>query len=303
MKAGFRCACFFSTAMLLLAAVGCTVTLPVLHPPAITPTTMLNTIPQVATFTPQTTTVPIYEGSFCAYSSGSIEDKLIESILLTSPLAVKIYLPPCYNILRNSGYPVLYMLHGQTFENDQWQRLGLLTVADELITAGIIRPMIIVMPYDISWTIGPENSLFDESFIQELIPYVDENFNSCVDRGCRAVGGLSRGGNWAVYLGFAHPELFTAIGSHSAPLFYGEILRITTFIDATEVPNIVPALYIDVGNKDENITQVLTYVNLLKKYNVPYLFTEFAGYHSEDYWRGHVKDYLIWYSSQFEIDP
>ena len=163
--------------------------------------------------------------------------------------------------------------------------------------------MIIVMPYDISWTIGPEDSSFDEAFIQELIPYVEENFNACSDRGCRAVGGLSRGGNWAVYLGFSHPEEFIAIGSHSSPLFYGEIPRITTALNTEDVANRLPAIYIDVGNKDENINQVLAYVNLLKKYNVPYLFTEFTGYHSEEYWSAHVSDYLMWYSSQFVVNP
>ena len=304
MKAGFRCANLFSIAVLLLTAVGCTVTLPRSQPFTITPAVESSDIAQVATSThPTDTPVPVYEGSICAYSSGSIEDISIESNLLTRPLAVKIYLPPCYNKARSPGYPVFYMIHGQTFENDQWQRLGLLTAADHLILAGSIRPMIIVMPYDVSWTIGPENSSFDEAFVKELIPYMDENYNSCPDRGCREVGGLSRGGNWAVYLGFAHPELFTAIGAHSAPLFYGEILRITTILQAGELSGKLPGIYIDVGNKDENINQVLTYVNLFKKYNVPYLFTEFAGYHSEDYWSAHVQDYLMWYSSQFVINP
>ena len=305
MKSGLRSFYLFSIAALLLGVVGCTVTLPGSQPSTITPTTALNSVSLVATSTPQLTATPfpVYEGSLCAYSSGAIEDISIASDLLTRPLAVKIYLPPCYNKARFPGYPVLYMLHGQTFENDQWQRLGLLTAADDLILTGSIRPMIIVMPYDISWTIGPENSSFDEAFTQELIPYLEENYNSCPDRGCRAVGGLSRGGNWAVYLGFAYPELFTAIGSHSSPLFYGEIPRITTVLKAGDLTGKLPAIYIDVGNSDENINQVLAYVNLLKKYNVPYQFTEFTGYHSEDYWSAHVYDYLVWYSSQFAFNP
>lgn len=305
MKAGFRCAYHVLIAALLLLVVGCTVALPVKQPPETNPTTASNSISHTVTSSPQPTVtpVPVYEGSYCAYSSGSIEDISIESGLLTHPLAVKVYLPPCYTGAHSPGYPVLYMLHGQTFENDQWQRLGLLTAADNLILAGSIRPMIIVMPYDMSWTIGPENSSFDEAFLQELIPYMETNYNSCADRRCRAVGGLSRGGNWAVYLGFAHPELFTAIGSHSSPLFYGEIPRITTALQSEALTKKLPGIYIDVGNSDENITQVLAYVNLLKKFNVPYLYTEFKGYHSESYWSAHVTDYLTWYSSKFEINP
>ena len=304
MKAGFRCAIIFSMTALMLGVAGCTVSPPVAYTPTATKTTTELSYTPLATPTlrPTNTPVPLYEGSLCAYSNGTIEDVSIKSKLLTRPLAVKIYLPPCYDELRSDGYPVLYMLHGQASENDQWQKLGLLSTADTLITQGSIRPMIIVMPYDISWTIGPEDSSFDEAFIQELIPYVEENFNACSDRGCRAVGGLSRGGNWAVYLGFSHPEEFIAIGSHSSPLFYGEIPRITTMLNTEDVAERLPAIFIDVGNKDENINQVLAYVALLKKYNVPYLFTEFTGYHSEDYWSGHVSDYLMWYSSQFVVN-
>ena len=249
----------------------------------------------LATLTPTV----VYEGVFCAYSNGTVSEFQIPSTVLSHPLVVKVYLPPCYNATRNPGYPVLYMLHGQTYDEGQWQRLGLLTAADELITAGRITPMIIVMPYDVSWSASPEVSTFDESFLQELVPYVDEHFNTCSARACRAVGGLSRGGNWSVYLGFSHPELFTAIGAHSAPLFYGEIQRMTSVLKTEGAISQLPKIYIDVGNKDENLAQVLAYVTLLKKFNVPYVFTEYQGYHAEEYWSAHVADYLLWYSGEF----
>jgi len=254
---------------------------------------------QQQTTLPTLTPTVIYEGALCAYSSGTVSDLQVPSTVLSHPLAVKVYLPPCYNAARNPGYPVLYMLHGQTYDDGQWQRLGLLTAADELITAGRIPPMIIVMPYDVSWSAGPEVSTFDESFSQELVPYVDGNFNTCSVRACRSVGGLSRGGNWAVYLGFSHPELFTAIGAHSAPLFYGEMQRMTSVLKTDGAISQLPKIYIDVGNKDENLAQVLAYVTLFKKFNVPYLFTEYQGYHAEAYWSAHVTDYLIWYSGEF----
>lgn len=247
----------------------------------------------------QPTSTPLYEGALCSYSSGTVSDVQVASSLLSRPLAMKIYLPPCYNSTREQGYPVLYMLHGQTYDQGQWARLGLLNAADKLITAGRITPMIIVMPYDLSSSAGPESSKFDEAFLQELLPYMDANFNTCSERACRAVGGLSRGGNWAIYLGFSHPEKFTAIGAHSAPLFYGEIQRISTTLKNTTEADKLPAIYIDVGNKDENLTQVLSYVALLKQYSVPYVFTEFQGYHYEGYWSAHVEDYLLWYSGEF----
>ncbi len=298
MNYGSRRASALCLILLLLLAAGCKVALPMPRPTAIASTATANASPPAPTPTPQPTPTP-FEGTFCATSAGSIEDISIKSKLLTSPLQVKVYLPPCYNALRSTGYPVLYMLHGQTFLNDQWQRLGLLTAADELILAGEITPMIIVMPYELSSYAAPETSSFDEAFLQELIPYVDENYHTCSKRECRAVGGLSRGGNWAVYLGFSHPGVFAAIGAHSAPLFYGEVFRITSNLKVEGASEKLPAIYIDAGNKDENIKQVLTWVNLLKANNVPYRFTEYMGVHAEGYWSAHVADYLLWYSAEF----
>jgi enterochelin esterase-like enzyme len=234
---------------------------------------------------------------------GRIFFEKINSQSLSSPLEFTVYLPPCYSKSRQQAYPVLYMLHGQSNKNDQWPRLGLLDAADKLIRTGEITPLIIVMPYEITWSVGPDKSKFGETLVEELFPYIEGTYNACNARECRAIGGLSRGGNWAVNLGFAHTELFTAAGSHSAPLFFGEVNRITSIVTGGEKGERLPRFYVDAGNSDENLTQVLAFVALLKKYDVPYVYTQFTGYHSEDYWRAHVRDYLTWYASQLFTTP
>jgi enterochelin esterase-like enzyme len=239
----------------------------------------------------------------CLESKGKVQVEQINSQSLSSPLEFTVYLPPCYDKSRQHPYPVLYMLHGQTNNNDQWPRLGLLDAADELIGTGEIAPLIIVMPYEITWSVGPEKSKFGETLLVDLFPYIEGTYNVCSKGQCRAIGGLSRGGNWAVNLGFAHPELFTAVGSHSAPLFFGEINRISSMFSGGETVDKLPRFYIDAGHKDENLAQVLAFVVLLKKYDVPYVYTQFTGYHSEDYWGAHVRDYLTWYSSQLLTTP
>jgi enterochelin esterase-like enzyme len=239
----------------------------------------------------------------CKEEKGKVVDQVVPTKLLSLPVKLKIYLPPCYNSDLQANYPVLYMLHGQTYTNDQWIRLGLTATADSMIASKSIQPFLIVMPYEISWTASPDVSKYGEALIQEVIPYIDANFRVCKNRSCRAIGGLSRGGNWAVNLGFGHPQLFTAIGAHSTPLFFGEIIRINTNVKAMKSPDDAPAIYLDVGNKDENKKQVLMFVDILKKINVAYLFTEFLGYHQESYWAAHVQNYLLWYSGQFSPVP
>ncbi len=50
-----------------------------------------------------------------------------------APVKFSLYLPPCYEQKSSTRYPVLYLLHGQTYDNHQWIHLGLPEVADTLI--------------------------------------------------------------------------------------------------------------------------------------------------------------------------
>ncbi|MBA4375785.1 MAG: hypothetical protein C0401_06385 [Anaerolinea sp.] len=243
---------------------------------------------------PELTQTPIP----CVKTIGSIVEREIPTVLLEKSINVKIYLPPCYNSNLQADFPVLYMLHGQTSANDQWLRLGLFSEMDELLMQKAIQPFLIVLPYESRSNTDSDVSKYGEALVQDVIPYIEDNFRVCKDRSCRAIGGLSRGGNWAVHLGFTYPKRFVAIGAHSTPLFYGEIIKITERVSAISSTTELPAIYIDMGNKDPDRQDVLAFVAALKKLNIPYQFTEFLGYHQEDYWSAHVQDYLFWYSNQ-----
>jgi enterochelin esterase-like enzyme len=57
-----------------------------------------------------------------------------------------VYTPPDY-MTGNARYPVLYLLHGGGGDEDQWINLGRTNVImDNLIAAGKMKPMIVVMP-------------------------------------------------------------------------------------------------------------------------------------------------------------
>jgi enterochelin esterase-like enzyme len=235
----------------------------------------------------------------CRASKGSIVDVEIPTDQINRPVNTKIYLPPCYDGDPLAGYPVLYMLHGQAAMNDQWVRLGLTGAADELINQGKIRPFIIVMPFEITWTPGPEESKFDEALITDVIPYIDTHYATCIERGCRAVGGLSRGGNWAVYLGFAYPELFSTVGAHSTPLFYGEVARISQALDEAAMVDDLPYVLMDMGSKDDDRANVQAFRTFLETKGILFDYHQFEGRHEESYWAAHVADYLKWYSDRF----
>ncbi len=234
----------------------------------------------------------------CSKTSGTIETINISTKQLTSPIIVNVYLPPCYTSKLIEEYPTLYMLHGQAAPMDQWIEIGLTASADELISEKKIKPLIIVMPFEESWHTGPEGSNFGNALLEDVIPFIDQHYRTLSEVSSRAIGGLSRGGNWAVYLGFSHPELFTAVGAHSAPLFYGEFGRIEQEVKGASSKAEFPSIYIDVGKKDEQKDKVLGFVDLLNELGIAYEFHQNEGRHENAYWSAHVSEYLQWYSSQ-----
>lgn len=235
----------------------------------------------------------------CSESTGTVIDDAAPSEVLNEPVSIKVYLPPCYQQDAPRAYPVLYMLHGQSSINDQWQRLGLFDAADRLIDDKEIQPFIIVLPSELRSNQDPYQSKFSTVILEDVLPYVEEVYRVCPGRTCRAIGGLSRGGNWAVHIGLANPDQFLAVGAHSTPLFYGEVVNLYRLAALPASGEVYPVLYIDVGNKDEDLNDVITFVATLKELSIPFQYSEFLGYHDENYWRAHVTDYLRWYASQF----
>jgi enterochelin esterase-like enzyme len=259
----------------------------------VTPTTKLILSP-TATPLQLTATATI---AVCSDQKGKIKDYSITSKTLGKPVAIKVYTPPCYDTTQK--YPVLYMLHGMTFLDDQWVRIGITDAADKLIEAKEISPLIIVMPQEDSSMLDAAVSKYGDALINDVIPWVDGNLAACTDRACRAIGGLSRGGNWAVRLGLSYPDKFAAIGAHSAPLFVGDLDRLGYWVRQISSPDQVPAIYIDAGKSDEDIIDILNFDAELKRLHVVHEFNEFDGLHDETYWSAHVEEYLRWYASVF----
>ena len=218
---------------------------------------------------------------------------------LPLPLDYRIYLPPCYYQQPVRRYAVLYLLHGQSFNDDQWDRLGADEVADRLIGAGGIPPFIIVMPRD-RYGGQPSENNFAIALTETLIPYIDETYRTLRYPEQRAIGGLSRGGGWAVHLAITRWDLFGALGGHSPAIFYDDAQRMRVYLDEIP-PQAMPRIYMDIGDKDrpEIMRAALWFEELLDERGIPHEWYLFSGYHHEDYWRDHLETYLRWYSQNW----
>lgn len=170
-------------------------------------------------------------------SSGTVIIETIASqVLRGNPLGdpfvrrVPIYLPPDYDT-SDHRYPVVFVLTGFTGRgtmllNDAPWEETLPQRMDRLIAQGIGRPMIVVMP-DCFTRIGGSQYInssavgrYEDHIIQELVPYVDENYRTLADRKARAVVGKSSGGYGSIILAMRHPETFGIMASHSGDLYF-----------------------------------------------------------------------------------
>ena len=226
----------------------------------------------------------------------------LESSLLKDPLDYRVYLPPCYEESPEQRFPVLYLVHGQSYNDDQWDRLEADETAGRLIATGEIAPLILVMPRDRTWT-QPEEDRFGQAVVEDLIPYIDEHYRSLPDRSHRAVGGLSRGAGWAVHLGLSHWELFGAFGAHSAATFWTDAAQFRTWLN--EIPtDSLPRIYLDAGDRDrpEILDAARRFEELLTELAIPHEWYLFPGYHDEAYWTAHTEKYLRWYAAPWSQD-
>ena len=256
-----------------------------------TPTDTPTEIPPspTATFTP----TPLA----CWQEGGKIEDHLLYTEISPLPWEFRIYTPPCYDQQTDRHYPLLILIHGSTFNDDQWDRLGADETADRLIANGTAAPFLILMPRDRVW-VEPTEDPFGEALVDYLLPWVEANYRSIPEKKYRAIGGLSRGASWAVHLGLSRSDLFGAIGGHSLPVFATDPPRLKTWLGAIPRDQL-PRFFLDIGENDYLLEHALWFENLLTELDIPHEWYLFPGRHEEAYWQAHLEQYLIWYTAEW----
>ncbi len=249
---------------------------------AVTPTVFTTT----ATTVPSPTPTPLT----CLSEAGRVQQDVVTTT--NPPQEFIIYLPPCYEF-SSERYPTLYLLHGQTYTQDQWLRIGVAKIADDLIHSYEAAPFIIILPDDRYWN-SLAGSTFGIRVINNLVPYVDATYRTRAEREYRALGGLSRGGGWTAKVGFEHPDLFGALGLHSPALFKDNAPYLDQIIKAIPEES-RPKLWHDIGDADQQLGGSVLFEEVLTQNNYIHTFHRFTGDHTETYWSAHVRQYLRWY--------
>ncbi len=161
-----------------------------------------------------------------AQQAGTVHERLtIGSELMGEEVHYSIYLPPDYETASRS-YPIVYLLHGFGDDDTGWIQMGEVDrIVDGAIATGELPPMIIVMPDGgVTWYINSADGSvpWEDMFLQELMPHVENEYRVREGKRFRGVAGLSMGGWGALTLSMRHPELFAGAAAFSAGVFPDE---------------------------------------------------------------------------------
>ncbi|MDZ8242359.1 MAG: alpha/beta hydrolase-fold protein [Nostoc sp. ChiQUE01a] len=227
-------------------------------------------------------------------------------------------LPPDYEQNPKRSYPVIFLLHGGHGNATDWfvQNKGqALKTVKQLYTTGKLPPSIIITPdgndkrgsspyRDPEYIDGP-NGKVSTALGDELVKVVQSRYRTLKNPDFWAIGGLSSGGWGAFNVGLHNLNHFSILFSHSgyfqdksgptnSPIIYIKTIP----LQAQKRLRI----YLDSGRSDiQEIEEAEQFTKVLDKLKIYYLFCEFPGSHTWQYWREHLINSLTFVGKQFRL--
>jgi enterochelin esterase-like enzyme len=241
-------------------------------------------------------------------------------------MSISVYLPIDYDI--KESFPTLYFHHGRNGNENTLIEADINSIADKLIESHTINSMIIVCPNldnsrglnssseykEINDPFGRiiHNGMYEDYFIKEVIPEIDNKFKTIKNRVSRFIGGASAGGYIALHNAFRHPYLFSKVGGHMPAIelqleeedrAYFQNQEIWNKYDPITIANQMKLcdlkVYLDAGDKDEG--EFYKGCSILNKILISRGFESqnyvFKGNHNIDYIKSNMENYLGFYGN------
>ncbi|QHN04822.1 esterase [Granulicella sp. WH15] len=215
-----------------------------------------------------------------------------------------VYTPPGYDAHAAKPYPVLYLLHGWSQTEAGWtstEKAAL--ILDNLLAAGKIKPMVVVMPQgygDMSFVerheiwehkepVDHNTRLFGQALLTEMLPRVEAEYRVARDREGRAIAGLSMGGLESLSVGLGNPDKFAWVGGFSSAVHLFAYPNPVAGLDPKTAK--LRLLWIACGTEDSLIEPNRKLVTYLKGAGVPVTAVETPGAHVSQVWRWNLAEF------------
>lgn len=225
---------------------------------------------------------------------------------------IVVYTPPGYTKETAKKYPVYYLISGTTDTEETFWKVGKVNLMlDNMIAAGITKPMIVVMPYGNPMAIIAEQTgkdkpsdvmsrdgedalrrmkLFETDLIANIIPFTEKNYRTIANRDNRAIGGFSRGGGQTLRAAFNNVDKFAYVCSYASYISPAEMDKSFTNItlNPTKTNKDFKLLFSGIGTEDFLYKGTTEWENYLKEKKINFKSYVTDGGHT---WMN-VKKYL-----------
>lgn len=222
---------------------------------------------------------------------GAISQVMYYSKTTQSLRRMHVWTPSGYS-LNTSKLPVLYLLHGGGDNDMAWPNVGRAGwIMDNLLAEGKCEKMLVVMPDG-----GIDTRMFVKDLMNDIIPYVENNFLVYKEPGKRAIAGLSMGGLEVLESFMGYPDQFA----------YAHVMSSGWFANSKEMyengdkrlAEIAPILnkslklllFTQGGPEDIAFKNGKEMLKVFDKNGVKYEFSEMPGGHSWLVWRNDLKN-------------
>ena len=179
--------------------------------------------------------IPAHDQDFYAMKNvphGNVQQVLFWSESTKQCRRAFVYTPPTYGKNKKERFPVLYLQHGWGEDETAWMTQGHANlIMDNLIAEGKVKPFIVVCTYGMTNEIrfgglGQFTAKdFETVLCDELVPYIDANFQTIAKKESRAMAGLSMGGMETHTITLRRPEMFAYYGLLSGGQYTPEEIK------------------------------------------------------------------------------
>ncbi len=248
--------------------------------------------------TPEPTGTPL---PACDRDEGVLMDGSYSGAVYAHEIPYLAYLPPCYDT-GERNYPVIYLLHGYPFDQQHWLDLDLVgTYEDGRLRSGW-PDVIFILPYVpdplFTQTDGGVGS-YEQEFLEGLIPAISATFRISAEG--NTVGGVSRGGVWALEIGLRNAGQFDHVFAISPALVYNHPRARYDPFQIVRQERLLPEhIFVSAAENETPFKEEIeAFVSLLGQQGIAHTFLLHPGNHNDQTWRMAMHDILTQFFADY----
>ena len=223
-------------------------------------------------------------------AAGTLEDVEYSSPASTNPVGrhfLGVYLPPGYDKHRATPYPLMIIHHGGGGHEAHWLTQGVANrILDNVLAAGRMQPAVVIFP-NINSIAGGQTGLTND-LMNNILPFVEANYNVSQQPRDRAVGGLSLGGLRTNELLFNRTASFGYYGVWSNA---GSVPAANSPLLLNPELKQVLGLHTSSGLQDPILSQTTNLQARLAANGIPHIADNFDGGHEWHVWRLNLREF------------